>query len=196
MIVLRIKGKDYFMNDQEILVNIRAGKSDKSFSELYSYYPKVEGYILQNSGNEDEAKDIFQESIIIFYENACKPEFELTCSANTYVFAIAKRLWYSKLRKKGKEYKWETEDQIIDSGTPVEEYEEKESLFGYLDDVIRNLGEKCQAILKQYYYLKYSMQQIANSLNYSSVNAAKTQKYKCMERAKKMAAEQMKTIQP
>lgn len=182
------------MNDQEIIVNIRAGKSESSFSELYSYYPKVEGYIFANSGNEDEAKDIFQESIIIFYENACKPDFKLTCSANTYVFAIAKRLWYNKLRKKGKECKWESEEQIIDANTPVEEHEERESLFGHLDDVIRRLGEKCQAILKQYYYLKHSMQQIADSLNYSTVNAAKTQKYKCMERAKKMAAEQTKTI--
>lgn len=184
------------MNDQEIIVNIRSGKGNNSFEELYSYYPKVEGYILQNSGNEDEAKDIFQESIIIFYENACKPNFELTCSANTYVFAIVKRLWYSKLRKKGKEINWSSEDQIIDTSIPVEEYEEKESLFGHLDVVITQLGEKCQAILKQYYYLKHSMKQIANSLNYSSVNAAKTQKYKCMERAKKMATEQLKTVQP
>lgn len=183
------------MNDQQILTEIRSGNGSRSLSSLYDYYPKVEGYILGNSGSPEEAKDIFQESIIIFYENACKPEFELTCTVNTYVFAIAKRLWYGKLRKNGKEVRWEAEPASPDTSATIEEHEEKESLFGHLDEVISKLGEKCQAILKQYYFLKYSMKQIAESLNYSTVNAAKTQKYKCMERAKKMATERLNNVQ-
>lgn len=64
-------------------------------------------------------------------------------------------------------------------------------MFEQLELVVKQLGNKCQEILKQFYFLKASMKSIASNLGYSSVNAAKTQKYKCLERAKKLAVESM-----
>ena len=183
------------MKNSKILTAIRQGNSSEFIEEIYLYFPVVKSYIIKNSGDEDEAKDVFQEALIIFFEQAKKADFELTCSANTYVHAIAKNLWRSRLREKGKKVSSEVEN-TVDVSVEVEAYQEEEKLYGYLDKVILQLSEKCQAVFKHFYFLKKSMREIARDLNFSSENAAKTQKYKCIERAKKLAAAIETNVEP
>ncbi|MBL55760.1 MAG: hypothetical protein CMP61_01100 [Flavobacteriales bacterium] len=183
------------MNNNTLLTAIRQGNSSEFIEEIYLYYPVVKSYIIKNSGDEDEAKDVFQEAMVIFYEQAKKPTFELTCQANTYVHAIAKNLWRSRLRDRGKKIGSKVEN-IIDTEEEVEAYQEEEKLYGYLDNIILQLSEKCQAVFKHFYFLKKSMREIARDLNFSSENAAKTQKYKCIERAKKLAVVIQKNVEP
>lgn len=173
------------MTDQQIIQAIREGNPRRGLEEIYTFFPKVRAYVQQNSGDEELAKDVFQEAIIVFYEKVQSNDFKLTSSITTYVFAICKNIWYAKLRKLGKEI---PSDVIVDTTVDMPD-EDKEGMFDQLELVVKQLGNKCQEILKQFYFLKASMKDIASSLGYSSVNAAKTQKYKCLERAKKLAAE-------
>lgn len=182
------------MNNQEILTAIRQGNSSNFMEELYLYFPVVQRYIIKMSGDDEEAKDVFQEALIIFFEKAQDPFFELSSQATTYVFAIAKNLWRSRLGEKGKKISAEVE-HIPDAEEDVEAYLAEERKFGYLDKIILQLNEKCQAIFKQFYFLKKSMTEIAHDLNISSENAAKTQKYKCMERAKKLALQMENNVE-
>ena len=173
------------MTDQQIIQAIREGNPRKALEEIYTFFPKVRTYVQQNSGDEELAKDVFQEAIVIFYEKAQSPEFKLTSTITTYIFGVCRNLWFAKLRKLGKEI---PSDVIQDTTVDMPE-EDKEGMFEQLEIVVKQLGNKCQEILKQFYFMKASMKDIASNLGYSSVNAAKTQKYKCLERAKKLAAE-------
>lgn len=184
---LRIKTKKE-MDKSEMLNQLRGSNSRQALEEIYTYFPKVCNYILANQGTEDEAKDVFQESVVILYEKAQAPSFELSSNANTYVFSVCKNIWYAKLRAKGKvtvsshlqdDYFKQEEDQSTD----------KEEQYNQLDVIIDQLGEKCKSVLHRFYFLKQGMAEIADKLGYSSVNTAKTQKYKCLERAEKMAAQ-------
>jgi len=60
----------------------------------------------------------------------------------------------------------------------------KERLLILAEKAIRQTGKKCEDLLMKFYIHKMSMQDIARQLGYSSVNTAKTRKYKCLERAK------------
>lgn len=183
------------MNNQQILTAIRQGNSSDFMEELYLYFPTIKSFVLKMSGDEEEAKDVFQEALIIFFEKAQDPNFELSSQATTYVYAIAKNLWFSRLREKGKKISSQTE-YITEEEADIETYLEEERKYGYLDQIINQLSEKCQAIFKQFYFLKRSMIEIAHDLNISSENAAKTQKYKCIERAKKLAAKLENNVEP
>ena len=59
-----------------------------------------------------------------------------------------------------------------------------------LQEQIANLGERCFGLLKLYYFEKLSMRSIAEAMGFGSDRSAKTQKYKCLERARKMAETQ------
>ena len=183
------------MNNNNILTAIRQGNSSELIEEIYLYYPVVRSFILKNSGNEDEARDVFQEALVIFYEQAKNSDFQLSCNPNTYVYAISKNLWRLRLREKGKRVTSDIEN-LIDVSAEVDAYQKEEKLYGYLDKILLQLNEKCQAVFKHFYFLKKSMRDIARDLNFSSENAAKTQKYKCIERAKKLAAKIENNVEP
>ena len=53
---------------------------------------------------------------------------------------------------------------------------------------LSNLGEPCKTILVQYYYMKQTMQEIAAMFHYTNAENAKNQKYKCLQRLKKLVA--------
>ena len=51
---------------------------------------------------------------------------------------------------------------------------------------LSQLGEPCRAILEDYYMHNASMQEISLKFGYTNADNAKTQKYKCLQRLKKL----------
>lgn len=48
------------MTDQQIIQQILEGNPREGLEKIYTFFPKVSGYIQQNSGSEDQAKDVFK----------------------------------------------------------------------------------------------------------------------------------------
>ena len=174
------------MNSSEILILLRSGQTTPALKELYKAYPAIRQFIKTHGGNEDDAKDCFQDALMILYRNALKPEFELTASVNTYLYSVCRFLWKDQLKKKNRESDTELKDiPMEDISTALQQEEEAK----FLQQVLSKLGQKCSEILQLFYYEKKNMEEIAQELGYTSVDSAKTQKYKCLERAKQMASE-------
>lgn len=172
------------MGNDQILLQLRNGKQKDAIAELYKSFPSVRHFIRSNGGNDDEAKDIFQDALIIFYKNAMKPEFKLTASISTYLFSVSKYLWKDELKKKNRIVQFE-----VDKPEELSLPQNSEEKCQRMDKILHSLGEKCMEILQLFYYKKQSMDEIAQQLGYKNVDTAKTQKYKCIERAKIMANE-------
>ena len=86
------------LSDDILLDKLRQEEND-SYSLLYKkYFPSIANYIEQNSGNDQDAEDIFQESIIILLGKVRQSDFNLTSSLKTYLFSIAKNLWLKKIK--------------------------------------------------------------------------------------------------
>ncbi|MCI5057360.1 MAG: sigma-70 family RNA polymerase sigma factor [Flavobacteriales bacterium] len=173
------------MKDEKIINLIKAREDRKAIAALYDYYEPILAQA-KKYGCPDEAKDIFQQCLLILIENARKSSFQLTSTIKTYITGIALNLIKTHIRSEMK--KTQLKNELVHySDTDTEEhYEEKESRFGKIDQVLEQIGDKCKQILKLYYLEKKSMKEIASLLKYSSVTSAKTQKYKCMERTKNM----------
>ena len=59
----------------------------------------VQILVINNNGSADEAKDIFQEAIIVLYEKVRSGVFELNCQIKTYVYSVSERLWLKRLQQ-------------------------------------------------------------------------------------------------
>jgi len=69
----------------------------------------------------------------------------------------------------------------------------EENNLELISQCFNRLGDPCRSLLDLFYYKKKSMEEIAVELNYKNAETAKNQKYKCMERLRKMVeAEQVK----
>lgn len=173
--------------DQEFLNGLRHGNS-QALEALYKrYYPLVLKLIVSNSGSSDEARDIYQETVIVLYEHAQNPGFELKCQLQTFVYSVARRLWLKQLRKNGKTFlfKEEEENEIADVTTELSEHEARESDLEQMKKSLAELGEPCQTLINDFYINKLNMDEIAEKFGYTNANNAKTQKYKCLQRLKK-----------
>lgn len=173
------------MTNSELIQQLRSGNNKDALKEMYKPFPMVRHFIKGHGGDEDEARDIFQESLLIFYKNVQKPDFKLTSALSTYLFAICKYLWKDELKKKNRVVSFE----VKDAPDELVDHESNELKDQWLDKTLNALGGKCLEILKLFYYEKFSMEQIAEKLGYKNVDTVKTQKYKCIEQAKLIATE-------
>jgi len=177
------------MKDHEIVASIADGNHNEALNFLYKHFPSIQHMVVTHGGDAEEAYDLFQDALLVLIEKIKSGTFELTASLKTYLYSVCKYKLYDKNRKhKALNYtdnvpEFQEDESHEDQGF-MHEIERK---FEVIDQVLANLGEKCVEILQRFYHNKESMDTIANQLGYANVNTVKTQKYKCLERAKKMA---------
>ncbi len=162
--------------------------NDLVLRALYKkYYNLVLKYVVNNSGNSEAAADIYQETIIVLYENVQKPSFVLNCQLQTFIFSIAKRLWLKQLRGNGHLARFNEgeEEEVVDVTEEISEHLKKESDILKMNACMEGLGEPCSTILKDFYVYKLSMDDISEKFGYTNSDNAKTQKYKCLQRLKR-----------
>jgi RNA polymerase sigma factor (sigma-70 family) len=178
--------KSQFTDDQ-FIDGLRQGNSEVLSALYKKYYGIVLKYIVNNSGTEEAAQDIYQETVIVLYENAQKAEFSLNCQLQTYIYSVARRLWLKQLKKSGKTFlfKEEEENEVVDITPDVSEYETKELEIERMNKSLVELGEPCATLIKDFYIHKMNMDEIAEKFGYTNADNAKNQKYKCLQRLKK-----------
>ena len=131
--------------------------------------------VITNSGTEQEAKDIYQDAIIVFWQKATSGKLTLTSKISTYIYSICLNLWRKELDRK-KRFSNEEKD------TPQYSDAEQQERIKIIRNCINQLGDTCKKVLTYYYYEKMSMTEIATRLGFANTDTAKTKKYKCKKR--------------
>ena len=172
------------MRDQNIILALKNGDTSV-FKEVYKIYPMIRKMVISNSGREEDAKDVFQNALITLYENVKKDDFELSSKLSTYIFSICKNNWLKTLtRHETKKVSYNPE---IDYRTEDEEIDEQLLSSDDLSRALSDLGEPCMGILIDFYFHKLNMEEIAEKYEHNSAKTSRQQKYKCLNRLKKIA---------
>ena len=77
----------------------------------------------------------------------------------------------------------------------LESHEKRNADFILMENAMSKIGEPCKSLLDAYYIQKKHMQEIAADFGYTNADNAKTQKYKCLMRLKKLFFAQYKNGQ-
>lgn len=183
------------ITDEKSLLAGLAKEDKDSIERIYKEnYNMIHTLVLNNSGNSDDAADIFQEAMIVLYEKSRSDTFELSCQLKTYIYSICRRLWLKRLQSTQRLYKTvESTQDIVSVEEDLEYHEKKHNEFQIMDNAMNKIGEPCKSLLEAYYIQKKQMQQIAADFGYTNADNAKTQKYKCLVRLKKLFFAQYKT---
>lgn len=153
--------------------------SDKVFVELYKeMFPKVAKYISRRGGTFDQARDIFQDALIIYYEQALSAKQVIKQTKKVYIFGIAKHLWLHQF-KLGYNY------EPLNGNLEIVKMVDQEQISDErLMQLLASAGEKCMQLLKRFYYDKFSMIKIAEQFGFTSERSATVQKFKCLEKVR------------
>ena len=163
------------MNEKEIFERIQRG-DEKALEFLYKkYYRMMTKLVITNSGTEEEARDVYQDALIVFWQKATSGNLILTSKISTYIYSICQNLWRKELDRK-KRLSNEEKDTAVTLDTDTAE---KEKIIARCMD---QLGETCKKVLMYYYFEEMSMQDIAERLGFANTDTAKTKKYKCKKK--------------
>lgn len=170
-------------DEKEIFERIKSG-DEKALEVLYKkYYRMMTKMVITNSGTEDEARDIYQEALIVFWQKARSGKLVLTSKISTYIYSICQNLWRKELDRKKRLSNEERDGSVsIDMDTA-----ERAKIVARCMD---QLGDTCKKVLMYYYFDEMSMQDIAERLGFANTNTAKTKKYKCKKKLDELVRSQ------
>lgn len=172
-------------SEKTLLDQLRAGEN-QGFILLYRHcYPSIEQFVVQNSGSQDQAKDVFQETLLILLTNIRQPDFQLTSSLKTYVFAISKNLWLSQLKKSARWTGLDVANEMSSVMAPVE-LTTPPTAYETVITILAKLTVHCQALLSAIFFRRKDMSDIVQDDGYASAHSAQNQKYKCLQQARKV----------
>lgn len=133
---------------------------------------------------ECDAVDIYQDSILVLRENAVNGRLDgLKSNISTYLYAIGKYKIYHNFRVKSRidlDHEIELPAENVDFDVNL--YEDgltKEQRI--IRKCFEKLGERCQSVLRLFYYQGYNLDEIREILNYSNKKVLKSQKSRCIK---------------
>ncbi|HVS98575.1 MAG TPA: sigma-70 family RNA polymerase sigma factor [Puia sp.] len=174
-------------NEQDLLEGL-AQNDRKAIETIYrQHYNMVQSMILSNSGYPEDARDIFQEAMIVLYEKARSGSFKLNSQLKTYLYSVCRRLWLKRLNQ-AQRVSPEVEDlqEKLAVEEDIERHEQHSRDFAAMEQAMNSLGEPCKSLIEAYYLDRKSMVEIAGEFGYTNADNAKNQKYKCLMRLKKI----------
>jgi len=181
------------LDEQAVIKKIKSGDNE-ILSQIYEgYRQEFIAWIMKNYAcTVEEAKDVYQNTILIFYENIINGKLRhFSSSIKTYLFAVGKN---KIMEHKKKSYKYSSQEDIPEltqEETNLESLSEHESELNMVETCLHLLGDPCMTLLKLYYYQKLSMPAITERLHYKNADTTKNLKYKCIQRLKKLYEEEI-----
>lgn len=173
-------------NDSELISGL-VQHNNAAYNLLYTfYYPSIEKFIRKNSGTAADAKDVFQETILVLLDKVPKSDFILTSSIKTYIMAVATNIWLKRLRAAKRttsfEIKYELQDMTL---SEWEQLEEQRIQHHWLQRIFERITRHCVIFLTKTFLSGASREQLIEEMGYKNSHTFDNQKYKCLEQARK-----------
>ncbi len=166
---------------EAMLEGLRTSNNEVLSFIYRQYYPEIRFFVIKNSGSDEDAQDVFQESIIIIYKKLRDDVLKLSCSFKTYLYSVCRIVWLKQLEKrKTKTDSLSYNQAFVDLQEGIGEMAEEQERFKLYQKHFQTLHEDCQMILKLFFEKK-SHKEIASKMNITSENYLKKRKYQCKE---------------
>jgi len=174
-----------FYSDEQLVAAIRQNENlNKPLLFIYqNYSEKLSSFLISYGASEQEAQDVFQETVVAFVDILKKDSYRLDAKIGTFLTAVAKNIWFNEVKKKDRasfrEKQFEKgRDQVeADVSHFINEREMKQQMRS----LVYKLEEPCRKILMLFYYENLSMKEIVQHLPYENEQVVRNKKSKCLQ---------------
>lgn len=159
---------------------------NKALEEIYRRYRTslVLYFCKQHRLSQSEAIELFQIAVVLMYDQVVSRKTTEIRNLKNYLIAIAKYQVLARQRK----MKWSSLEDWEWSAVSADESNGaiNPDDIRQLNQHLMELGDPCSTLLELFYYKKRDYVEISETMGYRNVDAAKTAKYKCLQRLKKL----------
>ena len=176
---------------QKALVQALHSDFEQGVIKVYqSLKPGFLGIANKISQDSELISQSYHDAVIAFIEIWNKGKYDPEKGQlNTLIYTIGKNQLLKKLKKKP-EQTLELE-QVFGLACELREYKNSE-LQTALSRALLELGEKCQEVIKLFYYYNYSNEAIMHRMNYENENTVKAHKSRCLRKLKELVKAKVK----
>lgn len=179
------------MTENQLIKEIREG-NQKILADTYNRFRNefIQWALKKYHCPKEDCKEIYQISFFIFYDNVMSGKLEYMASnLKTYLFAIGKNKILENNRRNNR-FSYEIKDEFLKVEEDDHEFQDhKELQYEQISQGLQRLGNPCKRILEMMYYHNCSIDDITKKIGYKNADTTKNQKYKCMQRLKKIVEE-------
>lgn len=146
---------------------------------LYStHFPAVRGFVLQNSGTDSDAQDMFQEAMAVLWLSVKEERMVPDADPGGFLYRVAKNKWLDVVRSAAyKHMKVVHDERALETrGEVGDDIEER---LARLRSVYDKLDDKCRLVLDQFYFERKDLATIAEGMGVEE-ESIRTIKYRCM----------------
>jgi RNA polymerase sigma factor (sigma-70 family) len=170
----------------DLIEKLRLGDNE-AFGYLYQqYYYQAAGFIKANSGSEQDARDVFQEALLVLFKQTRRDEFRLTADLGAYLYAVVRKMWLYRLRSR----RAHPEISLLETQEMTDPGEDEIEVLLYeqtqnekhlvVKDLLETLKPECRKLIEYAYFFKLPAVEIAELLGYAE-SFVKVKKHRCME---------------
>ncbi len=166
-------------SDSEMLAGLKS-RNEKILLAYYKlFYSGIRHFVLKNSGNEEDARDLFQDVLLVLFQKVRSDSFLLTSSLGTYLFSVSRLLWFKELskRKHISAASFILED-YADIDRDIQETAELNERLEIYRRNFENLSADCKKVLR-YFIEGMSIAEITRKMGYKSEQHTKNRRYRC-----------------
>jgi RNA polymerase sigma factor (sigma-70 family) len=166
-------------SDTELL-NGLISRDERILKEFYTlYFQGIRRHVLSNHGNNEDAKDLFHEVLLVLFQKARIEDFQLTSALGTYLYAISKFLWLKELGKRKRiSHQMIDHEALADEGEEVVQINEKNERLLFFRACFEKLSANCRKVLSLFTE-GFSIAEITEIMGYKSDQHTRNRRYRC-----------------
>ncbi|HJZ40319.1 MAG TPA: sigma-70 family RNA polymerase sigma factor [Bacteroidales bacterium] len=166
-------------SDEDLLKSMLS-RNETLLKEYYTvFYTSIRQFVLFNNGSEEDARDIFQDVLLVLYQKIRKDDFVLTCTLGTYIYSIARLLWLKELEKRKRNVPGPVDvDEFIEPGEGIVEQAEYNERMILYRNVFERLSNDCKRILSLFLE-GLPIAEITKQMGYKNDQHTKNRRYRC-----------------
>jgi RNA polymerase sigma factor (sigma-70 family) len=179
IIGINILDQSNIHSKEKIIEGIIRGDNEVMKYIYQENFKKIKFLVTTNNGSETEAEDIFQETLVILYRKLRETNYQITCSLNTFIYAVARTVWLKELSaRKIKTEIFDTQDSYLSDMPDILQLIEKNERLKLFREKFEELSGDCKKVLKMFLN-NLSIKDITRIMGYSSEQHTKNRQYRC-----------------
>jgi len=181
------------LETDNIILNLKASDDrivDQAFAYLYQeYFSVIQYYIKENNGSEDDAADVFQDSLIVLHDKVRSEQFKLTCAMKTYIYSICRNLWLKKLRTRKQQAKTKDALAFIELEPNVSAVLEEDEKSKAVAKLLKEIDEDGEKVLICYYFEGLNTAEVTKKMGYANEFVTRNKKSKSLKKLRELLKE-------
>ncbi|MDY8134898.1 sigma-70 family RNA polymerase sigma factor [Aquimarina sp. 2201CG5-10] len=173
------------MQSEDRFIKALIQGDDIIISEIYTrFFAKTLRFVLQNKGTHDQARDIFQESLLYIIIGVQKRNLNINCF-EAYLMTVSKNMWRRELEKQKKRVIKEGITTLVDKDTDFAMFMLEQEQMQLYREKFEKLSDNCKEILSLFFN-DVSYENIIEELSYANINTARQRIFKCKSKLIKL----------